>query len=93
MDKKLRAQFHVHYYLWWAEEKLYFCFKSDRNALLVLFYNILEESAGHELAWRNAGQKPGVQIWRIVVSMQISIVFTSHVCVVKGTFILQKELI
>ena len=27
---------------------------------------VKKESAGHELAWRNAGQKPGIQIWRIV---------------------------
>lgn len=30
---------------------------------------LTEESASTEPAWKNAGQKPGMQIWRIVVSI------------------------
>lgn len=31
--------------------------------------NLTEESAESEPAWKGIGQKPGLQIWRIVVSL------------------------
>lgn len=31
--------------------------------------NLTEESAESEPAWKGIGQKPGLQIWRIVVSI------------------------
>lgn len=34
-----------------------------------LTLNLTEESAESEPAWKGIGQKPGLQIWRIVVSI------------------------
>lgn len=34
-----------------------------------LTLNLAEESAESEPAWKGIGQKPGLQIWRIVVSI------------------------
>jgi hypothetical protein len=49
------------------------------NVVVLLFWQVKKDSAQTEPAWKGAGQKPGIQIWRIKKFKVIQII-KSHYC-------------